>query len=450
MVTVWSVLGSYFYTDLVEDVTPPQVVSTTVTDGQTGVPTNARLRVRFNEPVYRLSIDGVTLSVNGGVVPVNYSFNSDLTLLTLTPKQLLPANSDILFTIPDTVKDLGGNGLASPQVINFTTGSGADVKVGSILAYSPDYGALDVPLNAVVQFYTSQRIDPTTLTSGTVFLHNNTENRRVPATLTLSADGRIVKLQPDQLLTAGHSYSAYFGKYGNYLYDLVGNEINYTTISFWAGGASDVTAPTVVVHNLTGGTSTVALNAPLRVTLSEGLSRVCSDLTLSDGVNLVAGAVKYSSDLRTIIFDPTEYLSANTNYTLSLHGCDLAGNTLIGYSLSFTTGAQVDITAPSVVSVTPAHGATGVALNSAIIVTYNEPLDAALFAQRVNETNIRVYTSIGNIAGSWVVSGNTATFTPLNPLPGSAQVNIKLYYVYDQAGNFSWYVSNYVFDTIMP
>ena len=440
------VFSGFFYTGLAEDLTPPQVVSTTVTDGQTGVPTNARLRVRFNEPVYRLSIDGVTLSVNGGVVPVNYSFNSDLTLLTLTPKQLLPANSDILFTIPDTVKDLSGNLLALERNIVFTTGSAVDTQGGSILAYSPASGARDVPLNAVVQFYTSERIDPTTLTSSVVFLHNQIENRRVPATLTLSADGLSVELQPDQLLTAGHSYSAYFGKYGNYLYDLAGNRINYTSFYFSAGGAIDVTAPTVVLHNLTGGTSAVALNAPLRVTLSEAVSNFCSDLTLSDGVNLVAGTVSYSNDGRTIIFDPTANLSANTNYTLSLYGCDLAGNTLTGYSLSFTTGALADTAPPVVLSITPAYGATGVALNSAIVVTYNELLDAASFAQRVNKTDVRVSTSAGNIAGSWVVSGNMATFTPLNPLPGATRVNIYLYYVADQAGHQS--SKFYRFDTI--
>ena len=152
----------YFYTSLDEDLTAPVVVATTVSEGQTGVPINGRLRVRFDEPMDVWTQDRVTLTAAGELLPVNASLSSDRRLLTLTPRQLLPTNTDIVLNITG-ITDLSGHAVADQQ-IGFTTASGVDVLGGTITAYSPASDMRDVPLNAVIEFRTSERIDPTTLT----------------------------------------------------------------------------------------------------------------------------------------------------------------------------------------------------------------------------------------------------------------------------------------------
>ena len=126
--------------------------------------------------------------------------------------------------------------------------------------------------------------------------------------------------------------------------------------------------------------------------------------------------------------------------------CDLSGQILSAYSLSFTTGTTTDTTGPILLSITPAHTSTDVSVTSTITAEFNELLDVGGFAEKVALNRIRVFISAGNIAGSWLVSGSTAVFTPLNPLPGSTRINVYLNDVDDQVGNDSGFYAKY-FDT---
>jgi hypothetical protein len=71
---------------------------------------------------------------------------------------------------------------------------------------------------------------------------------------------------------------------------------------------------------------------------------------------------------------------------------------------------------------TPSNGTTGVATNTPITITFNNPLDP----MSVNASTLPVmigWNSNAGIAGSYQVSGNTVTFTPDSPFP----VNTEIY-----------------------
>jgi hypothetical protein len=70
----------------------------------------------------------------------------------------------------------------------------------------------------------------------------------------------------------------------------------------------------------------------------------------------------------------------------------------------------------SVSAVSPADGTTGVNGASPITVTYSGPIPA----------NTPLPTLTPRIAGSWQVSGNTATFTPLVGFPEDTQVTVRI------------------------
>src|SRR5207342_1809163 len=90
----------------------------------------------------------------------------------------------------------------------------------------------------------------------------------------------------------------------------------------------------------------------------------------SDGAAVSGSFVWYGNAL---IFDPTADLAPGTQYTatISTAAKDLAGNPLAAAkSWQFTTTNP-----PSITSVYPANGATGVALNSVAYAIFNRAMD---------------------------------------------------------------------------
>ena len=89
----------------------------------------------------------------------------------------------------------------------------------------------------------------------------------------------------------------------------------------------------------------------------------------------------------------------------------LAGSACSTGDLSSTTPAlgSADTTPPSVISVSPAAGATNVPVNSSMQINFNE----ALLTSSVNATTV----SISGVAGTVSLSGQTVMLTPTSPSP---------------------------------
>ncbi|MDO6540875.1 Ig-like domain-containing protein, partial [Alteromonas stellipolaris] len=163
------------------------VLSTSVTEGQTEVPLNARLRVRFSESMLAVSQNLVQLSSSVGNLPVSYSWNSDRTLLTLTPKQLL--DSQTIYTLDiGAIVDISGNSVLEQQ-ISFTSGISIDTRAESTTSYSLASNARDVPLNPSIEFTLNGPVDPATVSGNEVYLLDYDGTRaRVSAEVSLSND----------------------------------------------------------------------------------------------------------------------------------------------------------------------------------------------------------------------------------------------------------------------
>jgi hypothetical protein len=425
----------YFTTNLEEDLAAPEINQTSITEGLTEVPTNARIRIQFNEAVNSLSFSDINVTVQGEIQAISYSLDATRTLLTLTPLTLLPANAPVTLSI-DKVRDLAGNELLTIHEVNFTTGSGVDTQTGTLVNYSPHNGAIDVALNGIVTADYNERIDPTSVTSQSVYVYNATENRNISGDVTLSADGRRVQFTPEDGLTEGHQYYIRMS-YSYFLLDLAGNRVgNYHNFSFTAGALEDNEAPIYSSSNIGAGLTDVPVNAPLNIVFNEALAPHCinsNTVTLSDGVNTISGSVSLNSTHTEITFTPSEALIANTDYSLRIdNGCDVAGNSFSGEILAFTTEATgvADTTTPRIVSISPTSGTVDVSVTSEIVVTFTETLNAR------NVDNIaRIYTSGGDVSGEYTLTENVLRFVPDNPFPGSTVINTQLYHFYDRVGN---------------
>jgi len=263
-------------------------------------------------------------------------------------------------------------------------------------------------------------------------------------------------LTPDATLSPNRLYRAYLS-YGNYFYDLSGNRINRTTTTFTTGDRSTILPPTVLGNNLSADTTAVPLNAAVKLTFDRLVNGICindSSVALSDSIGTVAGNAILSANNLLLTFGPKENLLSNAAYTIDLVGvCGLTGQVMSDYSFGFTTGSAVDTGRPSATAVSPAHQSIDTALDSTILVEFNDVLDPVSFANMVVSNNIRVYDAFDvNISGSWSVAGNMAEFTPSGLLPGSSRINIRFdrYALLDQVGNTNSSLYSYYFDTGIP
>jgi hypothetical protein len=133
------------------------------------------------------------------------------------------------------------------------------------------------------------------------------------------------------------------------------------------------------------------------------------------GTTPVAGAVTYAGSTAT--FTPSNSLVLNTLYTATITtgAQDVFGDALAAkFVWSFTT-SNAACAPPTVISVAPPVGATGICPNTPVTATFSE----AMKASTINTTTFTL-TGPGNaaVAGTvtYVASSDVATFTPTNPL----------------------------------
>ncbi|MBF0545979.1 MAG: Ig-like domain-containing protein [Candidatus Riflebacteria bacterium] len=187
----------------------------------------------------------------------------------------------------------------------------------------------------------------------------------------------------------------------------------------------------------------------------------------------VLGNISFSGDKTSVTFTPSSPLSYLTNYTATVKAAvkDGSGNSLGQDKVwAFTTVMPPDTTPPTIASVSPASGATGIAVNAPLVVQFSEPMDVTtltaanitLATQTMLLTSGRSNSSSGrNIVGAGLgtqIPGNilvsvdktSVTFTPSSPL-----ANLTTYIatvkaaVKDAAGNNMLQDQVWSFTTVM-
>jgi hypothetical protein len=211
-----------FATGLEADAQAPVIQSATINEGQTALPLNTRLRVRFNEPVNIQKLAGTVLTLSGALVPATINLSDDRLLLTLTPKQLLASNAAYVFSVSG-IEDLSGNRLAEALVRQFTTAAKVDSYPGFITGMVPISNATNVPLNTRIEITLSESLDPTTLTSRAFSLYDIVEDRSVEGRVEISTNKQNLVFIPNQPLKPSYRYEIRTNYY-EYFYDMAGNQ----------------------------------------------------------------------------------------------------------------------------------------------------------------------------------------------------------------------------------
>ncbi|WP_197077325.1 ice-binding family protein [Lacinutrix sp. Hel_I_90] len=177
-------------------------------------------------------------------------------------------------------------------------------------------------------------------------------------------------------------------------------------------GSTPVLAPTVVGTSPVANELDVAINTTIIINFNKAMDASTintTSFTVLAGTTPVVGTVTYANE--TAVFTPISNLEVSTLYTatMSSGAKDLVGISLAAdYSFSFTTGVQIDVIAPTVVSTDPLDNAVAVALNKAIGITFDETMNSATFTA----TSFTLVQGANTISGAIEYANKTARFIP--------------------------------------
>jgi large repetitive protein len=375
---------------------------------------NADIRVEFSEAINPLSVTDQTLTLvdgSGTIFASSRVFSEQNHAVTIVPHRAL-ASGQLIQLVVAGVEDAAGN-LVVPRTTSFTTQVGADVTAPQVRLTSPFAGQDDVPVNALVLVELTEPVDPTSV-ADSVEIRDSQTSLVVPATATLSADGRTITLQPLAPLAVNHPYSF---RVLTGLRDLAGNAASFLSFSFTTALAPDTTGPVVTGTSPPDGTLDLPINAELMVQFDEPIAaHSLGQVVLRLGGQAVPATPVLSDSNRRLTIQPTAPLLALSTYTLTVAGVvDAGGNAASPLLLTFTTGAGADLRNPLAPTFTPAANATGVATNVVVTIQFNERVNPLT----VTGASVRLLRNSSiPVAGTIVVAADllSVTFTPTDPL----------------------------------
>ncbi|MGB8011989.1 MAG: Ig-like domain-containing protein [Terriglobales bacterium] len=457
-------LGStdrYFYTAFSPNLTGPSLTGTSPVSGDTNIPLNGTLSggtptpvvLQFSAPIDPITAQtGFTLTTGGNAVPGNFSYSTNDETVTFTPVNPLTASTVYTVSYTAQITDNEGNALTNPGSFTFTTGTAADSITPVVTLADPPNNSYGVGLNVTPHLTFNEAVNGLSV-PGSLTLYYGDSNLIVPTTITVAANRLSATVTPSAPLLPDTYYYLYLCGYT----DISGNYGTCYEDQFWTGTSAITTPVTVTTINPNNGQTGVPLNAQITAAMSNTIDPTSisnSSITVTpSGGAAIAGTVTLTNGV-DVTFVPSAALTASKVYNVSVGGFnDIDGNAVTTFTSSFTTGTTTYGSGSfSVVSVSPANGATGVSVTSPVTFTMTNNINAA----SVNANTVYVYDTINNavVAGSYNVSGAAVTFTPLNPYPASTQMGMCAYGIADEAGNLDYqcydFTTGTTVDTTVP
>ena len=346
--------------------TSPSVTTQTPSSGATGVLVASNLTASFSEDIQASTISFVLTDPSSNVVPAVVTYDVASRTVTLDPAANLAPGTTYTATLSG-VQDLSDNTMATLSW-SFTTAA-AISTAPTISAQTPAAGASGVSLIGELTAKFSEPVQASTIQ----LQLTDPSNTLIPATFNYDAADQTVILQPSVDLAYLTTYTVTLSA----AQDLYGNTISAVSWSFTTM-APDTTPPTVVTDGPAPGAVNVAISGDLTATFNEAVQSGTVSFVLTDSSNnVVPATMSYDPRTDSVILDPSANLVPGATYTVTVSGAkDLAGNTMSSVQWSFTTTPAFNTTAPTVTSMSPATGATGVSVLADVTATFSEQVQA--------------------------------------------------------------------------
>ena len=288
---------------------------------------------------------------------------------------------------------------------------GAQATGPTVLTITPATDATDVPPNAGISATFSEAMDPASITPATFTVTSGPMATPVPGTVTYADETAV--FQPTVPLEADGSYRATIttgcrSASGGSM--AMKREWNFRT-----GGPNS--APKVAASSPLDGATGVPVAGTVQITFSKPMDPAtlnATTFTLTSGATAVPGAVTYAGFTAT--FTPAAPLQGDGSYTATITtGARSAQGVALAANHTFTfTVRGVAQTTPTVLSVTPGNGATGVSMNGYTSATFSEAMDPATLT--ASTFTLTSGTAAVPILGTVSCSNATAVFASSAPL----------------------------------
>ena len=423
------------------DTTSPEVLMITPEAGAVEIGQNQTIVLTFSESLNFNTVNSNTFSlfVNGGRITPSVSRSSDNRTVTLSAT--LPFNSVVEVIVTDDVQDLSGNRLADFTSTFSTTDEplGVDTARPSVVTQRPGNGASGVSLDNNIVLYVNEALDASTIDGA---FHVSQNGVVVSGTTTVTGNNRAIEFEPDTPWQNNALVQVFL--------DSSARDNGNNALANYQGSfrtAADLTGTQILANGLSiaNNATTVQTNATIDVRYSKALDPATvtnsSVLLRLNGSTVIASTPSVIEAGRVIRIVPDEPLLANTfyNYELTTAIQDVEGLSLQSRQFfSFTTGSDVDVTAPNVISMSPADGSSNIGINALVRVWFDEsinPLSAtAQTIQFMDATGTIVPSSFS--FGSGNGNGNSqVVLNPQIPLQTNTTYSIVVDGVTDRSGN---------------
>jgi hypothetical protein len=374
--------GSYQVT-YSADTTPPAVLTSTPSQGATGVSRLTSIAATFNEPLLASSVSTTSVELrdsSNGLLPLTVSYDTLTQRITATVNGILAENATYTATFrggSTGIKDLSGNSLASNYNATFTTGTGPTCPCST-------WTTSTVPTNPAEN-------DPSSVEVGVKF--------------TVDFDGQVSGIR---FYKGAGNTGTHVGNLWTSTGELLAtaqftNETatGWQTVNF--GTSVSVTAGTVYVASYFAPNGHFAQD--FNYFTASGVDSGLVNL-LQDGV---AGGNGVYSLGTSSVFPSSSYLSSN--YWVDV--------------LYTPTITGIDVVPPTVISKAPSAGSANVAIGSVITATFSEAVNAST----VTGSTFQLRNAGGTLIPTSIVydaATRRATMTPASPLAYSTTYNVTV------------------------
>jgi Bacterial Ig-like domain len=219
---------------------------------------------------------------------------------------------------------------------------------------------------------------------------------------------------------------------GDPVYIVIGATDNSAPISPGNPTPLDRTAPTILSSFPASGSAAIPITTAISFLASEPLDPNSINNTNITITPFQTGMqiVQDSSNLAQVLITHTSNLFSFTQFTINVANLtDVAGNSLATpFSFNFTTNSSTvaDTTPPSLLSSTPASGATGVSTSVSISLVFSEAIaSASVNTSSITVTNVTTGGSLSGYTLGQSSDQKTVTIGSL-PLSNSTQYRVDI------------------------
>jgi methionine-rich copper-binding protein CopC len=197
--------------------------------------------------------------------------------------------------------------------------------------------------------------------------------------------------------------------------------------------AGDVTVPTVTAYSPADNATNIATTANLVLTFSETIQKGTGNILVREAgvttqtINVTSSSVTVAGN--TVTIDPANFTnSANVNIEIAAGAFkDLANNNYAGIATATTWNFMIlaaDFTPPAITNYSPADNSSNIAVNTNLVLTFNETVQKGTGNILIKEGGIITQT-INVTSATVTIAGNTVTIDPAN-LTNNASINIEI------------------------